>query len=103
MDNNWREPTPLGGRKGLVLASLGWLCSFPELRPSGVDTTRRHLPREYGGWRLVQLGSGATLAPRFCQTNPPGACFSGSRLGCDTQATAFQKLNCNPTSMELAS
>jgi hypothetical protein len=49
--------TATGGRKGLVLASLGWLRSFPELHPSGVDTTRRHLR--------------ATPALRFSQTNPP--------------------------------
>ena len=46
------------------LRSVGSAQS-PELRPSGVGTTQRHLPREYGVWRLVQLGSGATLAPRF--------------------------------------
>jgi hypothetical protein len=45
-----------GGGSLVVLAALGWLHSAPELRPSGVGTTRRHL--------------GAALAPRFCETKP---------------------------------
>src|SRR5216683_6305575 len=50
----------LGYREGriMVLAALGWLRSAPELRPSGVGTTRRHL--------------GAARAPRFYETNRIG-------------------------------
>jgi hypothetical protein len=60
-----RRCTRLEGRGWFSLRSVGSAQS-PELRPSGVDTSRRHL--------------GAALAPRFCETNPNshGAFFSGS-------------------------
>ena len=67
-----RLATGRGLEKGwLSLRSVGSAQS-PELRPSGVDTSRRHLLREYGVQRLVRLGSGAALAPRFCETNRIG-------------------------------
>ncbi len=59
------------GRGWNSLRSVGSAQS-PELRPSGVDTARRLLPRKDGVWRLVRLGSGATRAPRNCETNRIG-------------------------------
>src|SRR5580704_14550248 len=53
------------------LRSVGFAQS-PELRPSGVSTTRRLLLRKYDVQRLVRLGSGATPAPRNCETNRIG-------------------------------
>src|ERR1035438_5290759 len=50
-----RRCTRLEGRGWFSLRSVG-SAQAPELRPSGVDTSRRHL--------------GAALAPRFCETNP---------------------------------
>jgi len=42
--HNMREEAEVrDGAERLVLAALGWLRSLPELRPSGVATTRRHL------------------------------------------------------------
>src|ERR1017187_1501840 len=68
------------GRRGWFSLRTVGSAQFPELRPSGVGTTRRHLLREYGVQRLVRLGSGAARAPRFCETNRIGfgAFFHGT-------------------------